>query len=613
MKKIVLAAAISAALSPVAFAAEPMTIVITASRTEQAQADITTPVTVITKEDIIQQQPKSIAEALASTPGIQVKSNGGYGQESSIFLRGISQDRMLVLVDGVQIGSATLGEVSLQHLPMDQIERIEVVRGARSSLYGANAIGGVIQIFTQKAKHNQSYADLSAGLGSHNTRQGSVSAGWSNNKSQLTATASYFSTKGFDIKPDKAATGVDDDGYRNTAIKLDGQHDFGKHTVSAGVQRTEGENDYDYAYVSYDAVQGQSVYTNDAVSEFIYSSGYIGIESELSQQLTLKAKASHYSDDSQTVLQGEDQSRFVTKTDKVEVQAAHQFNKQLLLLTGIDYKSDDVSESSQDYAESTRDNTAVFALLEKKGRDYQAALSARADDNEAFGSFSTYGIDARYSLTPDIKVSASYATAFLVPTFNDMYWPNQGNPDLDPETSETTALGVSADLQPNLTLELNLYQTQLDDMIAWAPDASGSWKPSNVNSVEVTGAELIANATYGSTQLAFNANILDTEDKSVKKQLIYRAQKTANLRISHRLNQLTLGLDTQFTGQRYTNKDNSEKLGAYTLYNFDAQYSINPRLSLSASVKNLSDKEYVSQKGYATAGRTLFSSVRYRF
>ena len=120
MKKIVLAAAVSAALSPAAFAADPMTIVITASRTEQAAADVTTPITVITKEDIEQQQPKSVAEALAATPGIQIKSSGGYGQQSSLFLRGIDQKRMLVLVDGAQIGSATTGSASLEHIPVDR-------------------------------------------------------------------------------------------------------------------------------------------------------------------------------------------------------------------------------------------------------------------------------------------------------------------------------------------------------------------------------------------------------------------------------------------------------------------------------------------------------------
>ncbi|OOV87836.1 TonB-dependent receptor domain-containing protein [Oceanospirillum linum] len=613
MKKIILATAVSAALSPVAFAADPMTIVITASRTEQAQTDTVSSVTVITKEDLKQQQPKSVTEALAATPGIQIRSNGGYGQESSLFLRGISQDRMLVLVDGVQIGSATLGEVSLHHLPVDQIERIEVVRGARSSLYGANAIGGVIQIFTKQQKQEHSHAEIALSGGSNNTQQGAISISHSDGQSQLRANISHFTTDGFDIKPDQADLGADDDGYTNSSVKLDAEHKVGKHTFLAGMQYTTGENDYDRAYLGYDADQGKSIYTNDAVNEFVYSSFYAGIESALSDNLTLNAKASHYKDDNQTVLAGEDQNSFITNTEKLELQATRYFDNELLLVAGFDYKKDDVSDSTQSYDEETRDNKALFALLEKSGEKYQAALSARIDDNEAFGSFSTYGIDANYQVAPKVKITAGFATAFLVPTFNDMYWPNQGNPDLDPETSDTATLGLNFQPESHLSFDINLYQTQLDDMIAWAPDADGNWKPSNVDSVRITGAELIASADLGNTQLTFNANLLDTEDKQEKKQLIYRAKQTANLRVNHTLNQLTLGFDAQFTGERYTDAQNTDKLGGFTLYNLDARYLFSPQLDLSASIKNLTDKDYVSTKGYATAGRTVFGTFRYRF
>lgn len=613
MKKIVLAAAVSAALSPAAFAADPMTIVITAGRTEQSQADVTMPVTVITKEDLKQQQPKSVTEALAATPGIQVRTNGGYGQESSLFLRGISQSRMLVLVDGVQIGSATLGEVSLHHLPVNQIERIEVVRGARSSLYGANAIGGVIQIFTKQQRQERSHAEISLGAGGNNTHESAISISHSDGQSQLRANISHFTTDGFDIKPEKSDLGTDDDGYTNSSIKLDAEHKVGKHTILAGMQYTTGENDYDNAYIGYDADQGKSIYTNDAVNEFVYSSFYAGLESALSDDLTLNAKTSYYTDDNQTVLAGEDQNSYITKTSKFELQATHNVNDEILLVAGFDYKKDDVSDSTQDYDEDTRDNKALFALLEKNGEKYQAALSARVDDNEAFGDFSTYGIDASYQLSSTMKFKAGYATAFLVPTFNDMYWPNQGNPDLEPETSDTATLGLNFKPDNNLSFDINLYQTQLDDMIAWAPDDSGKWKPSNINSVEITGAELVASADLGNTQVIFNANVMDTEDKKEKKQLVYRAKQTANLRVNHTLNQLTLGLDTQFTGERYTDAKNTDKLGGFTLYNIDARYLFSPQLDLSASIKNLTDKDYVSTRGYATEGRTFFSSVRYRF
>lgn len=609
MKKVVLAAAVSAALSPAAFAADPMTIVITASRTEQAAADATAPVTVITKEYIEQQQPKSVAEALAATPGIQIKSSGGYGQTSSLFLRGISQDRMLVLVDGVQIGSATLGSVSLQHIPVEQIERIEVVRGARSSLYGANAIGGVIQIFTKQPKEDQSYGEILAGHGSNNTVQSAVSGGWANSQSQISAKVSHFSTDGFDVMPEKSAGGIDDDGYTNNSLKLDGQHKIGQHTISAGLQHTTGENDFDSAYGG----------NNDRQTEFVYSTLYAGLESALTDSLTLTSKASTHKDDSLTVVDGEDGDNFVTKTQKLEVQGEQKYSDGLLVIAGFDYKKDDVSESDSDYNKTTRDNKGFFALIEKTGERYQTAVSARIDDNKAFGDFTTYGVDSQYKLTSDIVVKAAYATAFKAPTFNDLYYPKdssgyEGNPNLSPEESDTASLGLEYTANKNIKSSVSVYRSVVEDMIVWGT------KPENKDQVEITGIEFSTTAEFNQTSINFNAGYLNPEIVESQKKpenegniLQYRAQQTANLRITHQINQLTLGFDTQHTGERYTDDANTEKLPAYTLYNLDAQYRINQQLNLAASVKNLTDKEYESNKGYATAGRTLFSSIRYRF
>lgn len=607
MKKVVLAAAVSAILSPAAYAAEPMTIVITASRSEQAQANTTTPVTVITKEDLQQQQPKSIAEAVSLTPGLQMTSNGGYGQASSLYLRGLNQERMLVLVDGAPIGSATNGQASLQHIPVDQIERIEIVRGARSSLYGSSAIAGVIQIFTQKQAQNQSYAEIEAGIGSENTRQTAISGGWSNQNTQVSANISHFQTEGFDVMPDKVSQGEDDDGFTNNALKLDATHSTGQHTLSAGLQYIDGETESDNC-------GPYGAKGNDCLSENTYTTVYAATKSRITQDLTVSTKASQYQDKLQRIELGEKQNKFVTDTLSLSAQADLALSAKTTLVSGLDYKLDEVSGSGvTGFKEDTRDNKALFALLDKQGRNYQIAVSGRLDDNEAFGTFSTYGIDGSFDLTEKVVLAASYATAFRAPTFNDMYWPDLGNTDLKPETSDTATLGIKAQPTAEVSLELNVYKTQVDDMIAWAKQDSGDWMPDNVDSVEIVGSEFSAIADLGTTQLSFNADIMDPKDASTDKVLTYRAKKTANLRVTQRINQLTLGAETQYTGYRYTDSANTNKLPAYTLINLDGQLLLSQQLQISASVKNLTDKEYVSKEGYATAGRAIFASLRYRF
>ncbi len=600
MKYLSLPAAVLLASSAVAAQAQTSsdTLLVTATRTAQTADQALASVSVIDRAEIERKQAQTVTELLESTPGLTLINNGGRGKATSISLRGTSSGHVLVLIDGIKAGSATLGTTAFEHLAVDQIERIEVVRGARSSLYGANAIGGVIQIFTKQPKQAQSYGEVLAGYGSNNALQTALSGGWSNSQSQISAKVSHFSTDGFDVRPEKASKGVDDDGYVNDSLKLDGQHKLGKHTLSAGLQYTKGENEYD----------GSS--SNDSKSEFEYSTAYAGIKSKLTESFTLKSKLSSNKDDSLTVVDGADGNSFITKTQKLEVQGEQKYENGILVIAGLDYKIDDVSESTQDYDEESRDNKALFALIEKTGDKYQASLSVRVDDNEAFGDFTTYGIDGQYELSPQASISAGYATAFLAPTFNQLYWPDTGygggNPDLKPETSSTASVGLTFKPKSNLDFGLNLYQTELKDMIS-------GWPAENTDKAEITGAEFLANASFGPTQLSFNANLLDTEDKKTGKELTYRAQKTANLRISQQLNQLTVGLDTQFSDERYTNTSNTEKLPAYTLYNLDAKYSLSKQLNLSASIKNLTDKEYETNKGYATAGRTVFGSVRYRF
>ena len=607
MKKIVLAAAVSAALSPAAFAADPMTIVITASRTEQAAADVTAPVTVITKEDIEQQQPKSVAEAVAMTPGLQMTSNGGYGQASTLYLRGLNQERMLVLVDGAPIGSATNGQASLQHIPVDHIERIEIVRGARSSLYGSSAIAGVIQIFTKKQTKEQRYAEIETGFGSMATRQAAVKAGWGNGSTMISANVSRFETEGFDVMPDKASLGKDDDGFENDALKLDAEHSIGKHTLSAGLQYINGENESDNC----GPYGGKG---NDCISETTYTTFYTSLESHLTDNLTVDSKVSTYQDNLQRYELGEKQNKFVTDTLNLSVLGELSLSDGITAISGLDYKKDEVSGSGVDnFKENSRFNKALFFLLEKSTPNSQFSVSARVDDNEAFGKFTTFAFDNKVALTDQLSLTAGYATAFRAPTFNDMYWPDSGNTELDPETSGTATLGV--DYAPNKTLsfELNAYQTNVEDMIAWAKQPSGNWIPDNVNSVQITGFEFGAQAKLGGTKIFFNTDIMNPKDTETDKVLTYRAQETANLRITQQISQLTLGLDTQYKGKRYTNTDNTDKLPSYTLYNLDAQYRLNEKLQLSASIKNLTDKEYVNKEDYATAGRTVFGSVRYRF
>ena len=617
MKKAILATAITAAAasSVVQANADPMTIVITASRFEQNVAQSLTPVTVITQQELKQSQPKSVAQALQQVTGIQVVNSGGYGQTSSLYMRGLDQKRMLVLVDGVQVGSATLGTASLEHFPLDQIERIEVVRGARSSLYGSNAIAGVVQIFTKKAKNNQNHAEVEAGAGSDNARQLGVNGGWANEDTRISASVSHFKTDGFDVWDKEGEDGEDDDGYTNNALKLSAEHQLDQVKLFAGVQHNEGENDYDQCS------KPDWSKTNDCVSLFENTTTHVGAQAELGDDLNLRTQLSHHKDSSQQEVEGVKADKFVTKNYHFSLQSDYSVNDNHTLVAGIDYKQDKISGSGVSaYQEDQRDNKALFGLWQWQQSRFTSSVSGRIDDNEAFGSFDTFGVEVGVELIEGLQLTAGRASAFTAPTFNDLYAPDTGwtagNPDVAPETSDTNSLGLSYQVTPALYTALNVYQTDVDDMIIWAPDDSGKWMPSNVESVEIKGAELSAQFQHENTLVQANIEWLDAENaqgENKGKQLIYRAKNKATLRIAQQIEQFTLGASATYIGERYADSANTDKLNGYTLLDLDGQYQINRDLSLKMTVKNLTDKDYVSKRNYATEGRSVFGSVSYRF
>ncbi|MBB1486102.1 TonB-dependent receptor domain-containing protein [Oceanospirillum sediminis] len=591
---------------------ERLTIEITSGRFARSLEQVIAPVTVITRQQLDQQQPNSLAEAIESTSGLQVVNSGGYGQNSSLYLRGLDQKRMLVLIDGVQTGSATLGTTSLEHFPVQQIERIEIVRGARSSLYGSNAIAGVIQIFTRRNHQKNSYGSIEAGAGSNQSRQLAVSGGWSSEQTRIRSSASYFATDGFDVWDKDGEDGEDKDGYENRSFKLDAEHDLTNTMLSAGVHYTEGSNDYDQCS------KPDWSKSNDCEALFDNTTLYVAAESELSDSLNISTRLSHYEDNSQQEIEDNKGDKFVTRTDQFSVQADQRLNNQHTLMGGLDYRQDKISGSGvADYQDDKRDNKALFGLWQWQQGRFSSGLSARLDDNQAFGSHDTYNLEGRFALTPELILTASHGTAFTAPTFNDLYAPDTGytagNPDLKPETAETTSLGIRYQITPALHTSFNIYTTNVDDMINWAPDANDKWTPTNIDSARIKGAEIATLYQWSDTRLEANIEWLDAENADTNQQLIYRAEHKASLRLSHQIGALTLGSSVLYIGDRYADSANTDKLSGYTLVNTDARYQVNRQLQLALTIKNLMDENYISKKNYATEGRSISGSVRYRF
>ena len=573
------------------------TVVVTASRSAETVDDSLASVTVIDRDQIERTQAQSVTELLGSAPGIQLTSNGGRGKSSSLYLRGTNSDQVLVLIDGIKAGSPTTGSMALQHLDLNQIERIEIVRGPRSSLYGSEAVGGVIQIFTRKGSEGLR-PRFSAGVGSNNSHEVAVGASGGNENGWFSADLSDYSTDGFNAKTeDSYGYNKDDDGYDNRAWALNGGYRFNDWiSTQFHWTRSEAENEYD----------GGSVYDDYSAETTLETIGG-SLNLDLSDDWSLDLTLGRSEDDSTQYGDGDYLSHIDTERDTLSLVSRHSLNDSSELNWGVDYQEDRV-KSSNDYSETSRDNIGLFGLYKIYFGAQDLAFSLRTDDNEQFGRHNTGSIAWGVQLDPDLRLFASYGTAFKAPTFNDLYWPDEGwfkgNPDLDPEESETLELGLSGS-QGAVNWRASLYQTEVDNLITYDSSAASMV---NVDKARIRGLELSAATRLAQWDLNASLDLMDPKDLEDDSLLDNRARQVLNLSADRDFGLWSAGTSLQAVGRR---QDGDETLGGYTLVDLRGSYQLSRDWSLKARVSNLFDHQYQTVDGYNQPDREFWLSIHY--
>ncbi|MFT6915735.1 MAG: vitamin B12 transporter [Motiliproteus sp.] len=570
-------------------------VMITAARTAQTVDAALASVTLITRKDIERSQAVTVADILQQTPGVSITNTGGIGKSSSIYLRGTSTKDLLILIDGLRVGSATLGQVSVEELNLSQVERIEIVRGPRSSLYGSDAAGGVIQIFTRQGTGEFTpYFSLSAGSEGTAIAEAGVKGGDENSWYNLTA--SGMTTDGFDAK----TTGdQDDDGYHNQGLAFKvGRRLDGRSEVEGFFSVTDSENEYD-----------GSTDSGANLTQVLGARSTL----ELTEFWSLNLVAGRSWNLSKTFSGSTFSSRYETKRDSLTLQNDLQIAADTQLIVGVDYLNDQI-ESSASYAETERENWAGFAQYQLTRGPADLQLSARIDDNEQFGSHTTGGAAWGIALHDSLRLVASYGTAFKAPSFNDLYYPNSGNAALLPEESDTYELSLKGQLQ-RINWQTALYQTSFENLIAWAPDSSGNWSPSNINQARIRGLEISADYLWQQWSLGGNLSFIDPENRSgVNKgnRLQRRADKIANITLDRNFSALALGVTLHAEGRRYTSASNTAALGGFASVDLRAAYQLAPAWQVRVKLGNLLDKHYQTVKGYNQAGPTALFTLAYQ-
>lgn len=574
---------------------------VTASRVAQQADDALAAVSVITREQIERSQTQSLPELLRATPGLGVTGNGGPGKLAPIFLRGTNSDHVLVLIDGVRIGSATLGTAALQDIPLAQIDRVEVVRGPRSSLYGSEAIGGVIQIFTRRGGGPLRF-DASLGAGSAGTYASSV--GWSGGAGAgwYALSMNSLNTNGFDAcrgKPSPAGAGCftnepDRDGYRSLSGSLRAGYRVGESTeIDVNWLRAEGRNEYDGSFTN------EGTFLQDVLGARFRTKPFD------SWHVTLAAGRSR--DETDNFVNGRYRSSFDTRRDTVSLQNDFTVAGGHTLSLGVDYLNETVGGTTA-YRISSRDNTGVFVQYLGESGPVQVQAALRQDDNQQFGRHGTGSAALGYRFGEALRASASYGTAFKAPTFNQLYFPDFGNPDLRPEESANLELGLDG-RAAQANWSLRAYRNRITDLVSGFP-------VSNIASARIDGVEATLSAEVAGWMLATNLSLLDpqsrADDANRGKQLPRRARQLFNLEVDRNWGALRTGLTLHSEGRRFEDLANTVALGGFTTVDLRFETTLAPDWRLQARLANVFDKRYETAAFYNQPGREVMFTLRWQ-
>ncbi len=584
------------AVSP---AADDGTVIVTATRVAETADETLSSVTVVSGEELRASGASSLMEALDALAGLTFTRSGGPGQQTSLFLRGTNSAHVLVLVDGVRMGSATAGGFAWEFVPVDQIERIEIVRGPRSAAWGADALGGVVQNFTRRGGGAEgTRAHARAGAGGLGTTEAGGGFSGRRGKARYSFQVSRFQTDGIDARqPTTGPFGVDQpdrDGFRNTS--LSGRLDYDLSAASSAwlsLQHSEGNVEFDANGAD------ETDFTQQVLSA--------GLRLRVNGSHEMRFTAGRSLDQQETFNRtGTGNYRYDTRRTTLNWENILTLGEALELSGGLDYLLDEVDSTTQ-YDRDNRDN--IGAWLRARGRagsvDLQA--EARVDDNEQFGNHATGNIAAGLELGGGMRLAASLGTAFRAPSFNDLYFPGFSNPDLKPERSRSAEISLSGH-NPRGRWRVSMFDTAIDDLIGF----DALFIPQNIDQARIRGIELESRYRLGSWHLGFSATALPTlKDETTGRQLPRRSRRSARLELRHDGGRLDWGLSVIAHGPRFDDAANTVKLPGYAVVDAFAAYRLNRHTRLRLRADNLLDKEYQTAATYNTVGRTFFVSLEF--
>ena len=577
-------------------------IVVTATRTPQRLLDLVADVTVIDADEIAHSGAQSVTGLLSRQPGVEIIRNGGPGSTSGVFLRGANAAQTLVLIDGMRVASASSGATALEAIPIEQIDHIEILRGPASSLYGADAIGGVIQVFTRRGAKGGT-ANASIGYGTFDTWAATAGVSGGNDFARGSAEIADRRSRGFNaiVNPANFSYDPDRDGYRDASVTAQGSVDVAlEQTLSLQYFRSRLNDQFDAG----DSFDDRTITTLETWQ--------VASSNRVARNWTSRLSFGDGSDRSVSKT-GSGDFPFETHQHQFAWQNDIALPKGNLTLA-LERREERVATDSG-FPVTGRDTNAVTAIYRVDAGANAVQANVRHDDSNQFGGKTTGALAWGYRIAPAWRVTASAGTAFRAPTFNDLYFPGFSNPSLRPETSRNVEAGLhwtSRAGEYAWQMHAVAFRNRVDDLIVFQCDANFVCAPQNVADATLKGVSVYGDVEWRDTLVHASLDLQSPTDTASGLLLPRRARRHGVLSIAQSLGPARVTAELVGSSERFDDAENLRRMGGYGLVNLTVEWTVNRSTSLFLRADNVLDHHYELAADFATGGARVFAGARWR-
>ena len=559
-------------------------IIVSAAKDEQRLEDVISPAIIINESEIVESGFRSLSDLLHSLGGINVSQNGGVGQLTSIFMQGSNSNHVLVLVDGVAINDLATGISAIQNIPISLIEKIEIVKSPRATLYGSNAVCGVVSVFTKKKSEREDYSVM---LGSDETKEISLSKVVHNDSNHYGFSATFFDTDGF---PTKVGSDLDDP-HENRSVNAFIKRDFETLSIEAGFWNSQGETSY------------KDFFLSSISQDFHNSTMNFTLDHAVSEKWSYSLQAKYNKD----FLDQNDSNDF-NHSERTGLEWVNRFEVNESNKTLVGVILDDEKFTASNYGVGVNvdfENKAMFIEHLYSKSKHQALIAFRKSNSDFTNDKDAWNLEYGYKINPKLRIMILGGSAYRNPSAFDLYGFG-GNTSLVPEKSKKFGLGFSANLSESTELDVRYFDNQIDDLIAFS---YVDYRLYNIEEAETKGVDINMTTQFNEWDLKLNATIQDPQNLTSNSQLLRRPKNSYGMTMRTNIGAVTVNLNIRRDSTRYD--FGGLKLEAYTLMNASLRWQINQQLMINASFNNALDEDCVLANGYNTPKRKVFLGFNY--